>query len=74
MPRESLRTVANTLSGGGLETDLREWRGQNLSFREIARKILDKYEVDVTSETVRKWCAHLDIPTQRVPVAERPAS
>ena len=55
-----VRDIGDKLLGGRLEANLRDWRGEGKSYDEIAR-LLAGMGIDVTSESVRRWCREYGI-------------
>jgi intein-encoded DNA endonuclease-like protein len=41
--------------GGNLRELLLSWQAEGLSMRLIERRLRDDYDVDVSSETIRRW-------------------
>lgn len=58
MPPTPTRRLADRLIKGGVDAFIAAQRAENKSWRLIARALFDttKGEIDVTPETVRKWC------------------
>lgn len=59
----SLYPLLDRLAGGTLLQRLTEWRAEGLSYDEIARRVADLTGETVNGESVRRYCADLDIPT-----------
>jgi hypothetical protein len=61
--RSSLFDLADQNLSGELESLLREWRTDGLTFADIAHQLRTEHEITVTHETVRAWCVKLGIHT-----------
>lgn len=60
-PAGQIYRLSDRTLGGTLERRLRRWRKDGLSFDRIARHLADE-GIDVTGETIRRWCNALQIP------------
>lgn len=60
-PRGQIYRLSDRTLGGTLEKRLRRWRKEHVSFDRIARLLADE-GIEVTGETVRRWCNALEIP------------
>lgn len=58
VPSQPLYPLADRILGGDLADRLRAFRSEGLSFEAIARE-LSLQGIEVSGETVRKWCAGL---------------
>lgn len=47
---------------GKLTTILTAWKAEGLSNEAVARRLHAEHDIDVTAETVRKWCIELEVP------------
>lgn len=56
MGRASTFDAWNAYLGGKLGALLLEKRGHGESFEQIARHLYREHEIDVSSDTVRRWC------------------
>lgn len=50
-----MRPLVDRILGGRLDDILLEWRSQGLSFEACARRFATEHDIEVTTETVRKW-------------------
>lgn len=57
--------LVDRIMEGRLDEQLRQWRSENLSYEQIARRLLTDHEVDINSTTVRRWCIDLGIDTPK---------
>lgn len=53
--------LVDRIMAGRLRETLQEYRSADLSYEGIARRIATDHQIEVVSETVRKWCLELDI-------------
>lgn len=51
--------------GGRLVAILRRYRGDGLTYQQIALQLHIDHDVNVTAETVRKWCRENDLVVAR---------
>lgn len=53
---------------GRLAETLRVYRAEGLSYEQISRRLADEHQIEIVTETVRKWCIEVaaDEPTQAV--------
>lgn len=56
--------MADRLAGGTLADQLREMRGDDLSFDEIGRRLYAEHGIEVTRQTISNWCETLGITTE----------
>lgn len=54
-----IHPLVDRILGGKLDERLKAWRAEGLTYDGIARRLDAEHDIDVTSETVRKWCASL---------------
>lgn len=60
--RQPLFPLFDRILGGKLAEQLAAWRAEDLSFDAIARRLGAEHDIEVTGETVRRWCIDLEIP------------
>lgn len=53
--------LVDRILGGRTSQILQRYRDEGLSNEAIARRLVLDHDIDVTAETVRKWCAELDV-------------
>lgn len=61
MAAPDLFPFVDRLIGGDLAERLRRWRAEGLSYRRISLQLRDDAGIDVTGETIRRWCNREDI-------------
>lgn len=59
MARTSSLPLVDKIFGGEFAEWLRTARSEGKSFEAIARTLAEEHEVNVTGETVRRWCSEL---------------
>lgn len=64
MAQSRIFPLADRVLGGQLAQRLRDQRSAGASFDAIARQ-LSSDGIEVSGETVRTWCADLEIETER---------
>lgn len=68
MAGSSIYQLVNRMLDNKLEGLLREWRGQGFSYDQMRDRLYAKSAVDVSRETVRRWCHALGIVEVRADV------
>lgn len=66
MPQPDLFPLIDRLVQGGLEAFLLRRRGEGDSYQQIAFDLKRLHDVDLSVETVRRWCIRLDAKAQEV--------
>lgn len=59
--RQPLLPLIDRLLDGKLADYLTEHRTAGLSFDAIGRRLANEHDVNVTGETVRRWCVELGV-------------
>lgn len=59
--RQPMLPLVDRLLDGKLEELLTEMRADEQSYDTIARRLHAEHDIDVTGETVRRWCIDLDV-------------
>lgn len=54
------RNLVSRLIPGGLDAFLTEARSEGLTFAQIARRLFEEHDIDVTQETVRRWVSQTE--------------
>ena len=61
MPGTSSYALIDRLIGGTLEQRLRDQREAGLSFADIRLDLYAEHDVNVSTDTLRRWCNELGI-------------
>lgn len=64
MASRSTYPLYNRLTDGQLESLLRAWRAEGLSFAEITYRLRDQ-DIATSASTVHRWCHELGIETEQ---------
>jgi hypothetical protein len=56
--------LVDRLVGGDLEQRITAWRAEGVSFSEIAFRLREQHEINVTAETVRRWVSQFAVDTE----------
>lgn len=59
----TLYRLVDTLLGGQLPDRLRQWRAAGVSYAAMARLLSSDLDLDISDETLRRWCQDLDSVT-----------
>lgn len=55
MGRQTIFPLIDRILDGHLADLLRQWKAEDMTHEQIARKLYIEHGIDVTGETVRKW-------------------
>lgn len=58
---ETIYSMLDRLLGGTLEDRLRRWSDDGLSLAAITKRLLVEHDIDVSTDTVRRWLDELGI-------------
>lgn len=61
MANTSRLTLVERLVGGDLVATLTAWRADGLSLDDMAVRMAADHDIDVTRETLRRWCHELGV-------------
>ena len=57
---ETIYSLLDRLLEGTLDDRLREWRSEGLSLNGITKRLHREHDIDVSTDTVRRWLMEID--------------